>query len=196
MVTPAHVKPRQGGTRAGFKPSDGGIGRCDRGDRQPAGDRGMASNADADRPPASQSSQQRTAEVEGRHRRQGAEADAAREHGQPERGQRQAHKREVEELTARLQEAEAAGGIQAESNLATAIDALTSATKGRLGGHALNDPEVRAATANIAAKDIVKLAEWLADFAKSKRKLERKQPKPTKDGTQRFGRELQVQAAA
>ena len=45
-------------------------------------------------------------------------------------------KREVEELTARLQEAEAVGGIQAESNLATAIDALTSATKGRLGGHA------------------------------------------------------------
>jgi hypothetical protein len=82
-------------------------------------------------------------------------------------------KREVEELTARLQEAEAVGGIQAESNLATAIDALTSATKGRLGGQALNDPEVRAATANIAAKDIVKLAEWLADFAKSKRKLER-----------------------
>jgi hypothetical protein len=73
-------------------------------------------------------------------------------------------KREVEELTARLQEAE---------YLATAIDALTSATKGRLGGQALNDPEVRDATANIAAKDIVKLAEWLADFAKSKRKLER-----------------------
>ena len=47
-------------------------------------------------------------------------------------------KREVEELTARLQEkAEAGGGIQAKFlNLATAIDALTSATKGRLGGHA------------------------------------------------------------
>ena len=36
----------------------------------------------------------------------------------------------------------------------TAIDALTSATKGRLGGH---------------------VAEWLADFVKSKRKLEFKQ---------------------
>jgi hypothetical protein len=39
---------------------------------------------------------------------------------------------------------------------------------------------VRAATASIAAKDIVKLAEWLADFAKSKRKLERKQTEANK----------------
>jgi hypothetical protein len=62
---------------------------------------------------------------------------------------------------------------------------LTSATKGRFGGHALNDPEVRAATANIAPKDIVKLAEWLADFAKSKRKLESSsgnRAKPTHSG--------------
>jgi hypothetical protein len=94
-------------------------------------------------------------------------------------------KREVEELTARLREAEAAGGIQPDSNLATAIDTLTSATKGRLGGHALNDPEVRAATANIAARDIVKLAEWLADFAKSKRKLESKQRQQGEANAQR-----------
>jgi hypothetical protein len=89
--------------------------------------------------------------------------------------------REVEELTARLQEADAAVGTQAQSNLAIAIAALTSATKGLASeGHALNDPEVRAATASIAAKDIVKLAEWLADFAKSKRKLERKQTEANK----------------
>jgi hypothetical protein len=44
---------------------------------------------------------------------------------------------------------------------------------------------VRAATANIAAKDIVKLAEWLADFAKSKRELEFKQRQQGEANAQR-----------
>jgi regulator of replication initiation timing len=74
----------------------------------------MASNADAGRLPASRSSQQHPAEVEGRHRNQGAAADAA--HIVADLSEDNAKlKREAEELRARLDEAEAAAKMRREA---------------------------------------------------------------------------------